>query len=146
MTKFIQAFLSGIFFTFFLDFFLFLGIQLNYIDFYEIDVYYNILFADHQNIFIFFGLSAIIGYLTIYYTNNKISFFIIILLFLLSFSTLIKPIGYEIGAAMLMNKNITLKENKNSFTGDIYYDGRKTIIFYDYRLQKIISLDKRNIK
>ena len=146
MTKFIQAFLSGIFFTFFLDFFLFLGIQLNYIDFYEIDVYYNILFADHQNIFIFFGLSAIIGYLTIYYTNNKISFFIIILLFLLSFSTLIKPIGYEIGAAMLMNKNITIKENKNSFTGDIYYDGRKTIIFYDYRLQKIISLDKRNIK
>ncbi len=145
MTKFIQAFLSGIFFTFFLDFFLFLGIQLNYIDFYEIDVYYNILFADHQNIFIFFGLSAIIGYLTIYYTNNKISFFII-LLFLLSFSTLIKPIGYEIGAAMLMNKNITIKENKNSFTGDIYYDGRKTIIFYDYRLQKIISLDKRNIK
>ena len=51
MSKLIQALLTGIFITFILDFFIFLGIKQNYIDFYEIDVYYNILFADHQNIF-----------------------------------------------------------------------------------------------
>jgi len=52
MSKLIQAFLAGIFFTFFLDFFIFLGILLHYINFYEIDLYYNILFADNQNIFL----------------------------------------------------------------------------------------------
>jgi hypothetical protein len=45
-----------------------------------------------------------------------------------------------------MTKNITLKENKNSFTGDIYYDGRKQITFYDYRLKKIILLKKKDLK
>ena len=53
MNKLFQAFLTGVFFTFILDFFLFLGIFLNYIKYYEIDLYYNILFADHQNIYIY---------------------------------------------------------------------------------------------
>jgi hypothetical protein len=47
---------------------------------------------------------------------------------------------------MLMSKNITLKEKKHSFTGDIYYEGRDKITMYDYRLQKIISLNKKDIK
>ena len=52
MSKLVQAFLSGAFFTFFLDFFLFLGMKLNYIDYYKIDLYYNPFFADNQNILI----------------------------------------------------------------------------------------------
>lgn len=146
MSKFIQAFLSGIFFTFFMDFFIFLGIKLHYIDFYNIDVYYNILFADHQNIFIYLIISTLIGYLTVYTRNNKIGLAVVGTLFLLSLSTLIKPVGFSVAEAILMTKNITLKENKNSFTGDIYYDGRKQITFYDYRLKKIILLKKKDLK
>ncbi len=146
MSKIVQAFLSGIFFTFFLDFFVFLGLKLHYIDFYEIDIYYNILFADNQNIFIYLLLSFIIGYLTIYTHNNKISITIIVIFFLASLSTLIQPIGYALGEMIFMTKNITLKENKHKFTGDIYYNGREKIIFYDYKLRKVISLNKKDLR
>jgi hypothetical protein len=129
-----------------MDFFIFLGIKLHYIDFYNIDVYYNILFADHQNIFIYLIISTLIGYLTVYTRNNKIGLAVVGTLFLLSLSTLIKPVGFSVAEAILMTKNITLKENKNSFTGDIYYDGRKQITFYDYRLKKIILLKKKDLK
>ena len=146
MSKLIQAFLSGVFFTFFLDFFLFLGIKLHYIDFYEIDVYYNILFADNQNIFIYLFLSLIIGYLVIYVKNNKIRVSIVLLLFIVSLSTLIKPIGYFAGEIILMTKNITIQEKKYHYVGDIYYNGREQITFFDYKLDKIILLNKKDIK
>jgi len=53
MSKIVQMILSGMFFTFILDFFLFLGVKETYIDSHGIKLYYNILFADNQNIFIF---------------------------------------------------------------------------------------------
>ncbi len=145
MSKLLQALLSGIFFTYILDFFLFLGIKLNYIDVYEIDLYYNILFADNQNIFIFSFLSIFIGYLVIYLQSNKIKFSIIGIMFILSFSTLIQPIGHSVATMMLMQKNQTLKNSRHIFIGDIYYSGRKTITFYDYELQKMIILDKKEL-
>jgi hypothetical protein len=145
MSKFIQAFLTGMFFTFILDFFLFLGIQLNYIEFHEINVYYNILFADHQNIYIFFILSAILGFVVIYVNNNKISLIIIGSLFFLVCLTLLQSIGHSAGEALLMKKNVTFKDSKYSYTGDVYYDGRKQITFYDYELKKIIILNKKDL-
>jgi hypothetical protein len=47
---------------------------------------------------------------------------------------------------MFMQKNKTLQENKYSYTGDIYYNGRKEVTFYDYKLDKIISLNKHDLK
>lgn len=144
MSKLIQALLTGMFFTFILDFFLFLGIQLNYIEFYGINVYYNILFADHQSIYIFSILSAILGFIVIY-TNNKISLIVIGSLFFLVCLTLIQSIGHSAGEALLMKKNVTFKDSKYSYTGDVYYDGRKQITFYDYELKKIIILNKKDL-
>ena len=73
MSKLVQALLTGIFITFILDFFIFLGIKQNYIDYYEIAVYYNILFADHQNIFIFISSSIALGLMVTYLHNKKIT-------------------------------------------------------------------------
>ena len=146
MSKFFQAFLTGIFFTFILDFFIFLGIKLNYIDFYEIDLYYNILFADHQSLLIYAVFSAIIGYLVIYIDNNKISAIVLGVFFSIAALTLISPIGYKLGEMMLMKKNTTLQDERHIYIGDIYYDGRTRITFYDYNLKKIINLDKNRLK
>ena len=146
MNKFIQAFLTGIFFTFILDFFLFLGIKENYTDFYEVGVYYNILFADNQNILIYTIFTIIIGGLVIYVNNTKLSVIVLGTLFFLCVSTLIPTVGHSVGKMMLMKKNITYKTNKYTFTGDVYYEGRKNITFYDYELQKTILLDKKEIK
>lgn len=145
MSKVFQALLSGIFFTFILDFFLFLGIKQNYIDKLNIDLYYNILFADNQNIFIFLIFSAFIGYITLY-RSNKISLIILGSLFLLCLSTLINPIGFSLGEMILMEKNRTLQTNKFLYRGDIYYNGRSKIYFYDYKLDKILAIDKTKIK
>lgn len=145
MSKVIQALLSGMFFTFILDFFVILGVKVNYIEFYDVHVYYNILFADHQNIFLFLFFTIIIGYLVIY-ANTKTALIVIGSLFVLSFSTLIPPIGKVVGKMMLMTKNITLKTDKFTYHGDIYYDGRKTVTFYDYKLKKVIILNKNKIR
>ncbi len=146
MTKLFQAFLTGIFITFILDFFIFLGIFLNYIKFYEIDVYYSILFWDYQNIYIYLIASAIFGFLVTFINNDKVSLSIVGFLFLLSLLTLIPTIGHSIGKTLLMQNNITLQNDKYTFIGDIYFDGRDEITFYDYELKKIIILNKKELK
>ncbi|MEJ2373822.1 MAG: hypothetical protein P8Y16_08595 [Sulfurimonas sp.] len=145
MSKFLQALLSGMFFTFILDFFLFLGIKFHYIDYYEIDLYYNILFADHQSLWVFLLFTFIIGYITLY-TNIKFALISIGFLFILSFSTLISPIGKALGASLLAKEDVILQTTRFSYHGNIIYNGRKTITFYDTELKKIVTLDKEKIK
>ena len=145
MSKIIQALLSGVFFTFILDFFIILGVKLNYIEFYNIHVYYNILFADNQNIYLFLLFTLIIGYLVMY-TKTKITLISIGAMFILSFSTLLPPIGKTVGEMMLMKKNTIITTNKFSYHGNIYYNGRKTVTFYDDTLKKVIILNKNKIQ
>jgi len=141
MSKIFQAFLSGLFFTFILDFFIFLGIKINYIEENNINLYYNILFADNQNIFIFAFFTIIVGYL-INYTSTRTILFGMGLLFILAFSTLIPPIGKITGELLFLKKDITLKTKKFSYHGNLYYNGRKKITFYDYKLKKVIIINK----
>ena len=144
MSKMVQALLSGMFFTFLLDFFLFLGIFENYIKVHEINLYYNILFADNQSLILFLFFSILLGYLVMY-QNTKIALIVITTLSLLSLSTLISPIGKKLGETLLMKKNITLKTARFSYRGDIIYDGRTTVNLYDYKFKKIINLEKNKI-
>ncbi len=146
MSKAIQAFLSGALFTFFLDFFIFLGIKLSYIDFYEINLYYNILFADNQNIFIYLFFTIVFGILITYIDNAKLSITVIGGLLILSLTTVIQPIGQKVGALVLMTKNVTLNDDRYTYNGDIYYDGRTQITFYDHDVKKIITLNKKDLK
>jgi hypothetical protein len=146
MSKFFQALLSGVFFTFILDFTLFLGIFLNYIKPLNIEVFFNVLFADNQNLYLFLALTIIIGYLIVYVKNSKITLFSTGLLFLITVSTLIPSIGYNVGEKIFMKQNITFKDQKHTFIGDIYYNNRKSITFYDYELKKIITLKKKDLR
>ncbi|MCK9473833.1 hypothetical protein [Sulfurimonas sp.] len=146
MNKALQAFFTGMFITFILDFFLFLGILLNYINFYNIDLYYNILFADNQNGYLFFGLTLILGYIVVYLNNNKISLFIIGVLSFLVLLTLFHPIGNSIGEFMFMKKETILETSKRTYNGDILYEGREQITFYEHNLNKIIKISKKDLK
>ncbi len=146
MSKVLQAFLSGIFFTFILDFFLFLGIKLHYIDFYEIDVYYNILFADHQCIILYALVSAFLGYMTTYYSKPKHTALVLASLFTAVLLTLIPPIGKAVGGALLIQKDQTLQDARYDYHGDIYYEGRESIYIYDDELQELINLSKKELR
>ena len=144
MSKAVQALLSGIFFTFILDFFLFLGIFENYIKVNGIDLYYNILFSDNQSFVLFFILSIILGYITLY-KSTKLSLIVLLTLSVLSLSTLIAPIGNSVGSLMFTHKNVRIQMQKFSYQGDILYEGRKEISFYDYKFKKILQLQKNKI-
>ena len=145
MSRAIQLLLTGIFFTFILDFFLFLGVKLNYIDPLGFTLYYNILFADNQNFLLFFTLSIFIGWL-LYFTKNIIRIPVMLLFFALSFTTLIPSVGKAVGEWLFMKPNVTLHDKKFTFHGDIYYIGREKVLFYDHDLKKMIELDKKNLK
>jgi hypothetical protein len=144
MSKLVQAFLSGMFITFLLDFFLFLGIFQNYIRVHEIDLYYNILFADNQSIVLFLLFSIFLSYIFLY-LSTKIALVTIGALALLSLSTLITPIGNSVAKVILMKKDVVLNIQKYSYQGDILYDGREYITFYDYRFKKVLELEKNKI-
>ena len=145
MSKIVQMILSGMFFTFILDFFLFLGVKENYIDAHGIKLYYNILFADNQNIFIFTFFTLLLGYIVMY-LSNKIAIIVISALFVLTAATLITPVGNYVGEFLFMQKDITLKTDKFTYHGDLLYSGRKGVSFYDYDLKKVIILDKNKIQ
>lgn len=145
MTKLFQALFTGIFITFILDFFIFLGVKQNYIDLYEIDLYYNILFADNQNIYIFSFVAILLGFIVSYLNKTKVSISLIGLFFVLALSTLIPAIGEYLGKDMFMSTNVELRANKHVYIGDIYYDGRTHITFFDKELEKMIVLNKKDI-
>jgi len=145
MTKLVQALFTGTFITFILDFFIFLGIKQNYIDLHEIDVYYNILFADHQNIYLFSFVSIILGFIVTYLNKTRVSVIIIIFLSILAALTLVPSIGEGLGKDLLMQKNVELMSEKHRYYGDIYYEGRTKINFYDRELGKMIVLNKKDL-
>jgi hypothetical protein len=147
MSKLVLAFLSGLFFTFILDFFLFLSFKLHYIDRYEIDVYYNILYADNQNILLYLIFTVILGYLTIYFNNMKITASVLGALFLgVLLLNLIPSWGEHAAKMVLMKKDQRLFDGRHIYKGDIYYDGRDEIYMYDTEINKLITIKKKDIK
>jgi len=144
MSKMIQALLSGMFITFLLDFFLFLGIFQNYIRVHEIDLYYNILFVDNQSIILFTVISIFLGYLVIY-QSSKLTLALITILASFSLSTLIAPVGKSVAELLLMKKDVKIQTDKYSYRGDLLYNGRKNLTFYDYKFKKVLKLNKNKI-
>lgn len=146
MKDLLLAFLVGALVTFIFDFFLFLGIKLNYTDFYNIEVYFNTLFADNQNLLLFLLFTTLYGYLIIYSKNVKFIFLTLALSSLLSLAMLTHTVGNLVAKTLFMQTDVTLEYKKRSYRGDIYYNGREKITFYDYTLEKMIQLNKKDIK
>lgn len=139
------AFLAGMFFTFFLDFFFILGLFLNYIEAQDIDVYYNVLFADHQSFLLFFTGVVVFGYLFVFFYSTKLAAIIFAVCFAIVNLTQIPDIGFYVGETMFAQKNKIINEGRHTYIGTIVYEGRDKIWFYDEELNKIITFDKEKI-
>ena len=146
MTKLFQALLTGIFFTFIYDYLLFLGMFLHYIKYYEIPEYYNVLFAEHQNIFYIIPSVIIIGFVTTYLNSKKLAFALIFSLLLLSASTLIPTLGFKLGQMVLSKESARYQDNRYVYKGTLYYEGRKKLYLFDEDLQKMITISKKDLK
>lgn len=145
ITKLATALMAGAFFAFFLDFFFILGLFLNYIQAQEIDVYYNILFADHQSYLVFFSLVIIFGYLFIFFPSTKIATIIFAICFAIVNLTQIPDIGFYMGQVMFEKDNKIIQEGEYTYVGKTVYEGRDTIWFYEEELEKIIEIKKSKI-
>ena len=146
MSKLILALMTGMLITFIVDFFIFLGLKLHYFDFYEIEIFYNVLFADNQNALIYFALSIIFGSVVILISNNKLTIMMLSILSIIAIAPLFSSVGEELGKMMFIQTNKTYHDAKHTFVGDVYYDGRTTIHFYDNELKRIIILKKEDLK
>ena len=144
-SKLATAFIAGTFFAFFLDFFFILGLFLNYIQAQDIDVYYNVLFADHQSYLVFFSLVVIFGYLFLFFPSTKIATIIFGVCFALVNLTQIPSIGFQVGQMMFEKTNQIINEGEYTYIGKTVYEGRSTVWFYEEELEKIIEISKVKI-
>ena len=145
-TKLATAFIAGAFFAFFIDFFFILGLFLNYIQAQDIDVYYNVLFADHQSYFVFFALVIIFGYLFIFFPSTKLATIIFGVCFGLVNLMQIPSIGFFVGQKMFEEPNKIIVEGQHTYKGKTVYEGRSAIWFYEDELGRIIEIDKSKAK
>ena len=68
------------------------------------------------------------------------------ILSIVAIAPLFSSIGERLGRAMFIKKDLTYHDAKHTFRGDLYYDGRTTIHFYDNDLKRIIILQKKDLK
>jgi len=145
-SKLATAFFAGLFFAFFLDFFFVLGLFLNYIQAQGIDVYYNILFADHQSYVVFFSLVVVFGYLFIFFPSTKIATIIFSVCFVLVNLVQIPSVGFKVGQMMFERTDKVIQEDEYTYIGKVVYEGRDTIWFHEDELDKIIEIKISKIK
>jgi hypothetical protein len=140
ISKFIGSSLFGLILILLLDFLIFIGIKINYIDFYHMKEYYNVLFVDHQSYILLGILSIIFGYFILKKSSSKIFTIFYIILVFLSLLTFYKPIGHSIAQFMFRKDNISFKVGSINFKGDLLYKGRRNTYIYRKDINKVIRL------
>ena len=136
----------GFVFVSILDFLYFIGLKLNYFDFYKIDVYFNVLFFDNQNFYILLPLAFLVGYMTMYSKLSKQFLKIYVLVIIFSAVTLYEPIGKSLGEIVFLQDNQRFKFGSTTFSGSTLYEGRTAIYIYRNDLAKTIKLAKEKVK
>jgi len=140
ITKVFNSFFLGLILYLILDFLVFIGIKTNYLDYYHIKEYYNVLFVDHQNYIILVIISFVFGYLMMQKKSAKAFAFFYIFLIVLSFSTFLTPIGRSIGEYLFRKNDLVFRLGKVKFSGDLLYKGRVYTYIYRKDINKVIKL------
>lgn len=143
--KIVNSFFLGLVFVLLLDFLLFAGIKINYIDFYNINVYYNTLFVDNQSYILLFILSLLFGYLISNKKSARVFAYIYILLIFVSLSSFFNPIGKTLGKILFQKENLSFRVGKTTFEGDLLYKGRKYTYIYRKDINKVIKLSNKDL-
>ena len=135
-----NSFFIGIAFVSLLDFLYFIGIKLNYFDFYKITEYFNVIFVDNQNFYLLILSFFVVGYLTLYSKFSKLFTRLYIVAIFLSASSIYQPIGRYFGESEFMQKDQTFILGTIKFQGNLLYKGRKYTYIYRNDLSKTIKL------
>ena len=142
MNKLFSLFLIGIFISYIIDFFFLLGLKINYLEYHNIKTYYNIFFADNQNISIFLLSSFFIGSLFVFFSKPSFGIIVSVLLFLGASSTFIPSIGLSVGYRFLAKKDIFYKQYGQVYKGDLIYNDRGKLYVFDRSKKDTIVVSK----
>ncbi len=141
-----NSFFIGITFVSLIDFLYFIGIKLNYFNFYNINVYFNAIFIDNQNFYLIIPSFFIVGYLVLYCKFSKFFTRIYMIVIILAFATIYEPIGHYFGKLQFMKENQSFQVGDIKFKGDLLYKGRKYIYIYRKDISKSIKILKKDLK
>ena len=95
--KIISAILIGFLLIFSINFMFFLGIKINYYDFYNMPMNFNRLFFENINPFFYLIFTSVLGGLFVFPKQVNIGVFTYITILFISALTLLPNIGREIG-------------------------------------------------
>lgn len=127
LVKLSNALFFGTIFVLLLDFLIFVGLKLNYFDFYGIDIYFNTLFVDNQPWLLLFFLSLALGYAMLYLRGNAIFDRIYIVLVIVSALLFYPPVGKALGERLFMEKGRSVEVLGKPMVVDILYRGRDRV-------------------
>jgi hypothetical protein len=145
IARLVNAFLIGLAFVAILDFLFFIGLKINYFDFYVIKEYFNVLFIDNQNFYILLPLSLLVGYLVLYSGFSKIFIRFYLICIFLSAATIYEPIGLMAGEKIFLKENLRLKLGTTVFSADLLYSSRVYVYLYRKDLSKTIKLKRDEV-
>jgi len=141
----ITSFLFGFILVALLDFVMFIGMKLNYFDYYDIKEYFNVIFFDNQNFPIFLILALAFGYLMMYSKFAKIFDVLYIIMLLFSITTLYSSVGKSVGERFFLEKDKEISTNSTEFIGDILYRGRDAIYIKRDGVEKAIKINRDDV-
>lgn len=144
--RWLSSFFMGFVLISLLDFIVFIGLKLNYIDFYKIKEYFNIFFFDNQPFLAIGILSLCFGYFLLYTPLRKAMQILYLLILLLFLSMFIPKISQSLGQRLFMQKDLNFKLGKVEFKGDMVYVGRSFYYIYRNDLHKTIKLKKDEVQ
>lgn len=139
----INALLLGPLLTFIIDVIIFIGLKNTYLAHFDIKEFFNPFFFDNQDIFIFLGVSFILGVVIFLFGLSKYFMIFYMALFVLSFIVFTKPVGMRLGEVMFMQKQVPITDtNGKTELYDIIYDGRKYLYLRKNETSIILIVDK----
>lgn len=146
MIRFLQALLTGAFFTMILDFLTLLAIKLHYLDYYNIHEYYNTLFAEHQNPYLLLALTLLLGIVAVYVRSQKLTLALYALFFVPVLLLFVPSFGEAAGKMLLQRDNVRFSDGRHVYYGTLFYEGRHQLTLYDNELGRLITLEKKDLK
>lgn len=144
--RWLSSFFMGLVLISLLDFIVFIGLKLNYIDFYNIKEYFNVFFFDNQPFLAIAILSLCFGYFLLYTPLRKAMQILYLLTLLVFLSVFIPNVSQNLGKRLFMQKELNFMLGKVEFKGDMLYVGRNLYYIYRNDLQKTIRLKKDEVK
>ncbi|WP_069637809.1 hypothetical protein [Campylobacter pinnipediorum] len=137
--KLINSFCAGLLLSLAILFTIFVGIKINYFNYYAINEFFNVIFVDNINFYILLPISTALGYLLLYFRFKKIIIAFYLICLIVCVCSWSEHIGKQIGEFLFMSEPYEKIITYNNETKKI-----KLITMYEGRDKVYLRIDGTN--